>query len=174
MDSLGEGGKSPEASVTPQSYLNASVTGSSSSATTAVNLTTTGTADWANWGQGGVPGFDHKATGNGQISTYTVVGSGTVSPYSNDPRSLSWSDGTPTASSSNNTSGVYISGIGNGFSITAPADTTQRTLTVYVGGWSSGGQLVGASLRWLGGKLHRHHGDRQRPVRPRLHAGLRR
>ena len=142
VDSLGEGGKSPEASVTPQSYLNASVTGSSSSATTAVNLTTTGTADWANWGQGGVPGFDHKATGNGQISTYTVVGSGTVSPYSNDPRSLSWSDGTPTASSSNNTSGVYISGIGNGFSITAPADTTQRTLTVYVGGWSSGGQLV--------------------------------
>ena len=86
--------------------------------------------------------MDHKATGGGLISSYTVVGSGTVSPYSNDPRPLSWSDGTPTATSSNNTSGGFIAGIGNGFSITAPADTTQRTLTVYVGGWNSGGRLV--------------------------------
>ena len=62
--------------------------------------------------------------------------------YTNDPHPLSWSDGTPTASSSNNTSGVYIGGIGNGFSITAPAGATQHTLTIYVGGWNSGGTLA--------------------------------
>ena len=33
-------------------------------------------------------------------------------------------------------------GFGNGFTFTAPADTTLRTLIVHVGGWASGGRLV--------------------------------
>jgi hypothetical protein len=41
-----------------------------------------------------------------------------------------------------NITGVYIAGIGNGFSFTAPASTVQRTLTVFVGGWNSSGKLV--------------------------------
>jgi fibronectin type 3 domain-containing protein len=138
----GEGPKSSEVSATPNGSTTGSLSGSGSSATTAVNLTTIGTSDWAHWGSGSVPGFDHKASGNSQISAYTIVGSGTVNSYSNDPRPLTWSDGTPTASSTNNLSGVYIAGIGSGFSITAPADLTQRTLTVYVGGWNSGGTLL--------------------------------
>ena len=40
------------------------------------------------------------------------------------------------------TDGLYIAGIGQGFSFTAPADTTLRTLVVHVGGWNSGGMLT--------------------------------
>src|SRR6202011_5829779 len=53
-----------------------------------------------------------------------------------------WTDGTPTASATNTTTGVYISGVNNGFQITAPADTTQRTLTVYVDAYHAQGKIV--------------------------------
>src|SRR5208337_373040 len=50
--------------------------------------------------------------------------------------------GTPTASSANNLDGIYINGLQNGFSITAPADSSTRTLKVHVGSWNSGGTLT--------------------------------
>ena len=65
-----------------------------------------------------------------------------MTKYANDPRPLSWTDGAPTASNSNNMNGLYISGTGRGFSITAPADTTTRTIILHVGGWNSGGTLT--------------------------------
>jgi hypothetical protein len=100
-----------------------------------VNLATTGTSDWAKW-----PGYIHKAAGGAQIANFALIGAASYT-YSNDPRTLSWSGGTPTASGSDK-AGVYAIGIGNGFQITAPAGTASRTLYVYVGGWSSGGRLV--------------------------------
>ena len=72
------------------------------------------------------------------------MGTGTVSNYTTDRRTCTWSDGTPTASGSNK-NGIYITGIAKGFQITAPADLTQRTLKVYVGGSISGGTFT-ASL----------------------------
>jgi Flp pilus assembly protein TadG len=113
-----------------------SLTGTGASSSATVNLTTDGTTDWAHWS-----GYDHKTSGGSKISNYTVVNTGTVNTYTNDPRTLTWSDGTPTVSGSNK-NGIYIAGIGNGFQITAPADLTQRTLKVYVGGWQSGGTLT--------------------------------
>jgi uncharacterized protein YndB with AHSA1/START domain len=111
-------------------------TGVASSAT--VNLTTIGTSDWVKW-----PNYVHKAAGGAQIADYTMIGIGGVGAvnYGNDPRTLAWSDGTPTASGSDQ-AGVYVVGIGKGFQITAPAGTASRTLYVYVGGWNSGGRLV--------------------------------
>ena len=61
--------------------------------------------------------------------------------YNNDPRALTWTDGTPTASATNN-NGIYVNYLQNGYSFTAPADTGTRTLSVYVGGWLSGGTLT--------------------------------
>jgi hypothetical protein len=116
-----------------------SLVGSGVASSATVNLTTTGTADWAHWN-----GYDHKSSGGGKISNYTVVGSGSVLNYNNDPRTCTWSDGTPTTSGSN-INGIYITGIGKGFQITAPADLSSRTLKVYVGGYISGGTLT-ASL----------------------------
>ena len=102
-----------------------------------VDLTASGTGDWAKW-----PNYIHKASGGAQIPNFTKIGTGTVYIYNNDQRPISWSDGTPTAAATADVSGNYVAGIGNGFQISAPADTTMRTLYVYVGGWKSGGTLV--------------------------------
>jgi hypothetical protein len=103
---------------------------------TTVNLTAVGTSDWARW-----PGYDHKATGGSQVPTYTLIGTTAAMPYGDAPRTISWTDGTPTPTGSV-ISGLYIAGSGTGFQLTAPADLTTRTLTVYVGGWASTGQLT--------------------------------
>jgi hypothetical protein len=121
---------------TPTPGSGGSLAGSVVSGSTAVNLTTTGTADWAHW-----YGYDHKSSGGGKISNVSVIG-GSATNYSNDLRAMSWTDGTPTASSSNNYNGSYIGGVNKGFQITAPADTAQKILKVYIGGWQSGGTFT--------------------------------
>ncbi len=77
------------------------------------------------WGDGSL---NRKANVTAQLSTYGIVGAGPTYTYNPDLRPLSWTDGTPTASSSNNADGLYINATGNGFSFTAPADTSTRTL----------------------------------------------
>ena len=77
-----------------------------------------------------------------QLSTFTVLGTGTLITYFNDHRTVDWSDGNPAASSSGNRNGIYINGTGQGFSFTAPADTTLRTLVVHAGGYRSVGTLT--------------------------------
>jgi hypothetical protein len=94
-----------------------SLTGSGTSATTTANLTTEGTTDWVHWGDGSL---NRKAGVTAQLSTYTMVGGGTPNTYNDDPRTLSWTDGTPTASASHR-DGLYINGTGQGFWFTAPA-----------------------------------------------------
>jgi uncharacterized protein YndB with AHSA1/START domain len=116
--------------------IGGSLTGSGVLNAAAVNLTTTGTRDWAKW-----PNYIHKASGGSKIANFTKIGKHAVQTYNNDPRPISWTDGTPTAIGTNDTNGNYIAGVGKG-QITAPADTTTRTLIVYVGGSTSGGRLV--------------------------------
>jgi hypothetical protein len=107
-----------------------------------VQLTTTGTLDWAHWGALAVTDFDHKAGVTPLISNYTVVGSGNVSRFANNPVGYTWTDGgPPNSTATNTTTGIFTSGLGGGFRITVPADTVQRTLKVYVGAWSSQGKL---------------------------------
>jgi hypothetical protein len=113
------------------------LTGSGASGFAAANLTTAGARDWAKW-----PNYVHKATGGSQIPNFIKIGAPSVQTYDNDQRPISWTDGTPVAAATNDITGVFIGGIGNGFQISAPADTTTRTLLVYVGGWVSGGKLV--------------------------------
>lgn len=122
--------------VSQPSASTGSLAGSVASSSAAVDLTVAGTVDWAHW-----PGYNHKASGDAQISNYTRVGSGSIHGYSNDPRTLSWSDGINAVSGSNRR-GLYVAGTGNGFQLNAPADTTTRTLTVYVGGSNSAGKLT--------------------------------
>ena len=115
------------------------LSGVSNSNTTAANLTTEGTSDWVHWGEASL---NRKANVTAQISTYSVAGAGPVYTYNPDLRPLSWTDGNPTGSSTNNTNGLYINNTGNGFSFTAPAGTAAHTLVVHVGGWNSGGTLT--------------------------------
>jgi hypothetical protein len=118
-----------------------SLSGSGDSLATGANLTTEGNLDWEHWDAVGT--VNRKAGVSAQLSGYTLLGlSNTPGSYTNDPRPLSWTDGTPTASSTANTKGLWTAGIGYGFSFTAPADTTSRTLMVHVGGYQSNGTLT--------------------------------
>jgi fibronectin type 3 domain-containing protein len=113
-----------------------SLAGSVAASSASVNLSTLGAIDWANW-----PPYDHKAAGGGLISDYGVIGTASAGTYYSDPRSFSWTDGTPNYSGNRNY-GVQTAGVGNGLRLTVSADTTQRTVLVYVGGYNSGGTLV--------------------------------
>ena len=122
-----------------------SLSSASSTPSGAQQLTTLGTVDWAHWGLSTSTSFNHKVGIVPQIGDYTTVGSVAPVRISNSPANYSWSDGTPAASAINTTTGVNVSGQNNGFSITAPADTSLRTLTVYAG-VSSGQGSISARL----------------------------
>jgi hypothetical protein len=114
--------------------------GSVSQPTGPINLTQDGTLDWAHWGLNW--GFDHKANVAQQISNYTLLGTTYPIGYGDNQFAYSWSDGTPNPSA-NTTTGLYVTGdAGNGFKITVPADTTPRTLKLYVGVWYAQGKLT--------------------------------
>jgi hypothetical protein len=87
-------------------------------------LTAEGTSDWAHWGLNTVSDFNHKSGVTQQISNYAMAGSGTPARYANNGIGFSWTDGTPTVSATNSTTGVFVSGQNNGFRITVPADPT--------------------------------------------------
>ncbi|HVO90197.1 MAG TPA: hypothetical protein VMV45_16795, partial [Casimicrobiaceae bacterium] len=85
-------------------------------------------------------GYDHKSGGSGAIANVVALG-GTAFTYTNDPRLMTWRGGTPTASGST-TGGLYIAGRDHGFRLILPADTTVRTIQIYIGGWASTGKLT--------------------------------
>ena len=61
------------------------------------NLTTLGTSDRAHWNGT----YIHKSAGGGQLSNVTQIGGGSYGTCSVASRSVTWSDGTPTANGSN-------------------------------------------------------------------------
>ena len=86
--------------------------------------------------------FNHKAGVQQQISNYTLVGAIAPTRYANNAIGYSWTDGSPVVSATNSTTGLFVTGAGGGFSLTLPADTSVRTLKVYVGAWRTQGRLV--------------------------------
>jgi hypothetical protein len=107
-----------------------------------VHLTNVGTTDWAHWGLVAVDSFSDKATGGGEISDRTVIGSSSPSQYANDQVGYSWNDGTPQPKIADSTTGILVAGLGNGFSFSVAANTQLERLQVYVGGFNSGGSIV--------------------------------
>lgn len=120
------------------------LTGAVSTPAGVQNLTTLGTADWAHWGLSSSTSFDHKSSGNSQIGNFTIVNgqAGSVASFGGSATTYSWTDGTPDTSVSGTSTGVYITGQTRGFQFTAPADTTARTLTVFLGVFAGQGQLT--------------------------------
>src|SRR5207247_1189939 len=108
-----------------------------------VDLTSDGTADWAHWGLSSPASFNHKAGVPlpQQISNFTTLGSNATQGLQDYVTKFSWSDGTPTGSAGPTPTGVFIHGSTNGFKITAPADTSGRTLKVYVGLYGAEGKF---------------------------------
>lgn len=107
-----------------------------------LNLTAEGTADWAHWGLVTNTTYNHKAGVSQQIGNFTKLGNNEVQRYVDNLTGYSWSDGTPTASvPTNSHTGVFINGEDNGFALSVPADTTTRTLKVYVGLYGAVGKF---------------------------------
>ena len=108
----------------------------------AQNLSTLGPSDWAHWGLTTASSYTHKSGVTAQISNVTIIGPNAATRYTNHSFGFTWTGGTPTASATNSTTGIWVSGLNNGFRITVPADTASRTLRVYVGLWNTQGRLV--------------------------------
>ena len=106
-----------------------------------VNLSKQGTLDWAHWGLQNSKSFAHKQGVTQSISTYTRIGHAPVRSFNDSPTKYSWTGGKPQANVQNTTTGVWTYGLHNGFQITVPADTTSRTLKLYVGVWRAQGVL---------------------------------
>ena len=108
---------------------------------TSVDLTAEGTLDWTHWGLISPNSFDHKTGVSPLISNFTQIGTNKVQRYSDNFTAFDWADGTPTTSGNGTKTGVFISGLTNGFLLTAPADTNSRTLKVYVGLYGAQGHF---------------------------------
>ena len=117
------------------------LTGSTTSVTTTAALNAVGVTDWIKWES--TSSVIRKLGGGSLIGTYSVIGSQTPTLYTNDPRTLTWAGGTPTASGTS-TNGVYsgIAATGSGFQIIFPADTTARLISLYFGLFSSQGTIT--------------------------------
>jgi hypothetical protein len=93
----------------------------------AIDLTAEGVLDWRHWYTGG---NDQKDPIAGQISDYTIIGTGPVNNYYGNGVPVSWTDGTPTLTGGDN-SGLYINGPGNGFEVSAEATAYERVFNLY-------------------------------------------
>ncbi len=110
-----------------------------------ISLTSLGTLDWGHWGLNGGANFDHKANVTQRIFM-TRIGTSPTNWFANSSTTFNWNDGTPTASGSTQ-SGIVTGQTGTGgegYEITVPADTTLKTLKLYVGAWVGIGRFEAA------------------------------
>jgi hypothetical protein len=118
-----------------------------------VDLTAAGALDWVHWGLHTDTSVDRKANVTPRISDFTLLPPASIETnagtyafqFSDNPNGYSWSDGSPTASVTNTTTGVWAYGfpisLGTGFELTVPADTQVKTLKLYVGAWAAQARL---------------------------------
>jgi hypothetical protein len=99
--------------------------------------------DWIHWGMGSATKIDRKNYDFLQITNFLKLGPVSADWFADNLVSYNWSDGKPpTVSTTGTTTGVFINNaVGNGFEITAPADTNLKTLKVYVGVWFAQGRF---------------------------------
>jgi hypothetical protein len=112
------------------------------------NLTAEGTIDWAIWGfadsgtSTSLTPDDHKTGGTG-ISALTNISNGTplrgLGQFGDFAHTFDWTDGTPVLTASaaegglqHNSTNAQPNIIGEGFSLSVPADTQLRRLSLYV------------------------------------------
>ncbi|RKT47464.1 SGNH/GDSL hydrolase family protein [Thiocapsa rosea] len=105
------------------------------------DLSTEGSTDWVHWGLTTASSINRKAGVTPRIGALTAIG-GSASRFLDSGVRLAyaWSDGTPTATASTR-AGLYIAGLNKGYALTAPADTVERTLVVYLGGFKTRGRI---------------------------------
>jgi RHS repeat-associated protein len=114
-----------------------------------INLSSPENQDWVIWGADGVtPSATRNAQAN-LISDVTVLGgdSPAVTGISGNLQyNYIWTNGVPTASGNISMTGISVSDPNAGFQLTAPADTTVRTLKIYSYGSGLQTAQVNASI----------------------------
>jgi hypothetical protein len=121
---------------------NGSQSGAVASPPLSIDLTAQGTTDWVHWGLETNTSVNRKASVPAQISDFTRLGSANIVRYADNYAAYSWSDGAPTATTGGTRTGVFLTNLSSGFQLTLPADTTLRTLRLYVGAYAARGRLL--------------------------------
>lgn len=103
------------------------------------SLTNEGLVDWSHWGRNAVGDWDHMSSGGAQVSNLMPVTPSGATPATTLTRltssvapTVSWTGGTPTASSSGTATGVANtqSGLGRGVSLTVANVQNSETMTL--------------------------------------------
>ena len=107
---------------------------------TRVDLTGEGSRDWVHWGEQSTFSLERRADGDFQI----LEGAPTAPRFRHglSRQLFSWRDGSPVDDSDGTPTGIRTCGKGNGFTISAPAGTSTRTLRLYVGALAGRGKLT--------------------------------
>jgi hypothetical protein len=119
-----------------------------------INLSEVGTVDWVHWGLRTATSLNRKSGVTPRIGNFSAVTDSANSnafavayQFADNYNGYSWIDGTPEPRVTNTTTGVWCYGIpaiGTGFEFFVPADTTPRTLKVYVGAFAARGHFEAA------------------------------
>jgi hypothetical protein len=104
-----------------------------------VDLTAEGRRDWVHWGEQGTFSLERDKDGGFAI----LEGTPTAPRFRHalSPTQFRWTGGDPVDHSNGTTTGIRTCGAGNGFTISAPAATSNRTLRLYVAVLSAKGTL---------------------------------
>jgi len=105
------------------------------------DLSAMGGLDWAHWGLLQPRSFNHRLLVAQQVSDVTKIGDGPLQRFTDGPTTFTWANGTPTLNNPGSTDGIFLQGLGAGFSIRVPADPTHRRLALFVGVFGALGQL---------------------------------
>jgi hypothetical protein len=104
-----------------------------------VDLTAEGTRDWVHWGEQSTFSLERDKKGG-----FAILEGAPTAPrfrHALSPQQFTWTGGDPVDHTNGTTTGIRTCGKGNGFSISAPAGDTTRTLRLYVGIISGNGRL---------------------------------
>ena len=116
------------------------VTVTSAAVPARVDLTGEGSRDWVHWGLDGTFSLERDKGGGFAI----LEGAPTAPRFQHalSPQRFRWTGGDPVASSDGTPTGIRTCGEGNGFTLSAPAGTRERTLKIYVGVLAGRGKLT--------------------------------
>jgi len=106
-----------------------------------VDLSSEGKVDWIHWGLNSGADVNRKAGVDMQISNLIPVNATGLNRGKNSLSVFSWIDGAPATTVSKTISGIRAYKEGKGFEITVPADTSMKTLKLYVGAKNVGGLI---------------------------------
>lgn len=126
----------------------ASLTGSSAVSYSTLNLSSPVQTDWIQYPGSTTP--NRKAGAGSTIGAVTPTSGATLDAYLGSSTAVTWTDGSPNASSTTTTQvgvidspkGIATPAAGQGYTFTVPADTNTRTLKIVWGAYSNAPKLT--------------------------------